>query len=158
MNARLCSIAVIAALGMAACGGGDDAVSGLTKEDLATRADAICKEATTAARKLQVPADFAQPNSNSVAAATYLGQLVPITRKEAQDLAALQPRAEVKQQWDAFVAKENQLADELEQVLAKARANDPSALTTLQQDVPRLGQEFTAAAGGLGAHGCASGV
>ncbi|HEX6391103.1 MAG TPA: hypothetical protein VFZ89_16705 [Solirubrobacteraceae bacterium] len=157
MNVRVTCILLAAALGLAACGGDDDS-GGLSKTDLATKADAICKEATTAARQLKVPPDFAQPNSNSVALAEYLSKLVPITSKQAADLAALKPADDVKQQWDAFTAKEQELSDYLKKVLTKAQANDPSALTDLQQDVPRLGQEFTTMAGQLGARGCASGA
>jgi acyl-CoA reductase-like NAD-dependent aldehyde dehydrogenase len=152
-------LAVLAvAFGVAACGGDDEGDKGLPKAELATKADAICKKAVAAARLLQVPPDFAQPNSDSVAAAEYLAKLAPITRKEADDLAALTPAAEVESEWNAFASKQKQLADYLDKVLAKARANDPSALTDLQKDVPRLGQEFTTAAGVVGARGCASGA
>jgi hypothetical protein len=158
MNARipLTALATTAALALVACGGSSD--SGLSKTDLAKKADSICKTASDAAGKLSAPADFGQPNSNAAAAASYLGKLAPITKQESDDLAALKPADAAKTGWGAFVAKEKQLSRFLDGVLAKAKAKaqDASGIDDLAK-VPQLGSEFTAAATKVGATGCAKG-
>ncbi|WP_354700755.1 hypothetical protein DSM112329_01042 [Paraconexibacter sp. AEG42_29] len=157
MNLRkpLTILATAAALGLVACGG-DDESSGLSKADLAKQADVICQTAKTASLKITAPADFGQPTSDPAEAAAYLEKIAPITRKEATDLKALEPADDVKADWDAFTAKESELADFLDGLLAKAKAKDESGLKDLER-VPQLGAEFSAAATKIGASGCAKG-
>lgn len=159
MNVRmpLTLLALTATLGLAACGSDSSSSSDtLSEADLAKQADAICKTAATAGGKLTPPSDFGGANSDPAAAADYLGKLVPITRKESDDLAALKPADDVKDDYQAFVDKEKQLADFLDGVYAKAKAKDASGIQDLAK-APQLGQEFSAAATKVGATGCATG-
>jgi hypothetical protein len=160
MNLRIMVPALGAALtlGLAACGGGDDSSSSdkaLSKSELATRADAICQARDAAAEKVKPPADFGQPNSDPVAAATYLEQLAAITRKEATDLKAVTPEDAAKADWAGLVTEGEALATFLDGLVAKAKAKDASGI----DDIPKLdpiAQRFKAAAQKVGSKDCAN--
>jgi hypothetical protein len=136
--------------------GGSSSSGGLSQAELAKKADTICKAGATAAAKVTPPGDFGQPGGDPNAAADYLGKIVPITRKQADDIAALDASSDVGPEWDAFVKKQQQLATFLEGVLEKAKNKDASGIQDLAK-VPQLGQEFVAAAKKVGATGCANG-
>jgi hypothetical protein len=168
MNGRAL-LAILALLPAVLVGcGGDDEASGdggggsssggeaLTLTELAKEADAICKTGAQAAAKVTPPADYGQPGSDAGAATEYLGKIVPITRRQADDIAALEPADDVGADWDAFVDKQEELATFLEGVYQKAKDKDASGIEDLAK-VPDLGEQFVKVANKVGATGCAGG-
>lgn len=146
-------LALIACLGLAACGESDDtssADSGLAKSELAAKADAICKTGEADAAAVESPKDF----SDATAAAAYFEQIVPLHQKQTDALAALKPDDDAKADWDAFMKTQNENQQLLDTILAKAKAKDPSG----QEDLKKFttsSQKFAAAATKVGSAQCA---
>lgn len=156
-------IALVACPSLAACGGSDDksssdssggsastSDSGLSRTELATKADAICKTGEDDAATVTAPSDF----SDATAAEDYFAKVVPLHQKQTDALAALSPDDEAKADWDAFIKTQNDNQALLDSILAKAKAKDPSGEKDIEQIVP-LAQKFSAAATKLGSSGCA---
>lgn len=151
--ATLALIALTASFGLAACGGGSDESSsddGLSRAELASKADAICKTGETDAEAVDAPASFDDAN----VAAEYFGKIVPLHQKQTDDLAALKPDAEAKADWDAFMATQNANQQLLDTILAKAKAKDPSGQRDLAEFQTKS-QAFATAAKKLGSEECA---
>jgi hypothetical protein len=151
MKPQILAVTVCAALALSACGG-DDKSKALTKDELGTKASAICKTADTAANKLDEPSvsDFQQKPE---VAASYLDKLSPIAHKQNDALHALTPAADVKADWNALLDKSQAVTDLFDKVLAKAKAKDPSGFTDLQNATP-LTTAFSDAAKKVGASDC----
>lgn len=145
-------VALAACLGVAACGGSEDGSSGdaLARSELVERADAICKEGETAAAAVEAPEDLTDAND----AAAYFEQIVPLHRKQTDDLAALEPDDAARADWDAFMAAQNANQRLLETILAKAKASDRSGQQDLAQFTAKS-QEFARAATKVGSKECA---
>lgn len=151
--ATITLIALAACFGLAACGGSDDASSddgGLSRTELAAKADTICKTGETDAEAVKAPASFDDAN----AAAAYFEKIVPLHQKQTDDLTALKPDADAKADWDAFIATQNANQALLDTILAKAKAKDPSGQQDLAQFTTKS-QAFAAAAKKIGAEECA---
>ncbi len=147
-------IAVTACLGMAACGGSDDASSDdskLSRSELATKADAICKTGETDAETVTAPANLDDAND----AAAYFEEVVPLHQKQTDSLAALEPDDDAKADWDAFMKAQNDNQALLEQILAKAKAKDATGQQDLQKFTTSNSQAFAAAAKKIGSAECA---
>ena len=152
-KATIVLIALIACLGLAACGGSDDKSSddgGLSRSELAAKADTICKAGETSAETVTAPASFADAD----AAAAYFEQIVPLHQKQTDDLAALEPDDEAKADWDAFMKAQNDNQALLDNILAKAKAKDASGQQDLAQFTSKS-QEFATAAKKIGSEECA---
>ena len=87
LNRTIASLALAASLGLAACGGSAGADSGLSRTDLAAKADSICAKEQASADAVPTPASLADAD----VAAAYFDQVSPGFHKEMQDLAALEP-------------------------------------------------------------------
>lgn len=72
----IASLAVAASMGVAACGGED----GLSKSELASKADAICTRAEADVRAVKAPAD----PTDLQAAGAYFDKVVPIAQKQTE--------------------------------------------------------------------------
>jgi hypothetical protein len=151
---RIATIALIglaACFGLAACGGSDsDSDDGLSRSEIAAKADAICKTGETDAEAVQAPASL----EDADVAAAYFGKIVPLHQKQTDRLAALKPDDEAKTDWDAFMAAQNANQELLDTILAKAKAKDASGRQDLAQFATKS-QAFAAAATKLGAKECA---
>jgi septal ring factor EnvC (AmiA/AmiB activator) len=146
--------AVVAGFGLTACGSSSDDSSSddgtLSRSELATKADAICKTGENDVKTVTAPANVADAND----AAAYFGEIVPLHQKQTDALAALKPDADAKADWDAFMAAQNADQQLLDSILAKAKAKDASGQADLQKIAPQA-QKFAAAARKLGAEQCA---
>jgi len=154
-KATIVLIAVAACLGLAACGGSDDKSSSasedtLSRSELATKADAVCKTGEADAAGVTAPSDF----SDASAAKSYFEKVVPLHQKQTDGLAALKPDDEAKADWDAFMKTQNDNQVLLDTILAKAKAKDPSGEKDLQQIAPKA-QLFATAAKKIGSTECA---
>ncbi len=143
--------AATAGAGLAACGGsGDKGSDTLTRAQLVTKANAICTAGEKAASAIDVPSDF----SDAKAAAAYFEQVAPLNQKQTDDLAALVPAADVKDDWQAVIDKQNEGNELLKSLLAKSKAQDASGLQDLQTFTTVAG-EFGSASKKLGSKACA---
>jgi hypothetical protein len=103
---------------------------GLSKAQLATKADAQCSAYAKAATAIPQPKDFA---TNPVSAAAYLDQLKPLVASQERAMLALKPDSSAKPLWDRFVAAGRHLTALFNDADAKAHAKDRAGLTDLQQ-------------------------
>jgi hypothetical protein len=135
---RLTCAAAIGALsvaGVSACGGGGSSsttstAAELTKAQLITQGDAICKEAHDRFAELQ-----GSPPTTSEEAATFAQQVVDINESEVSQLGALNAPASVRPVLDGYLkARDKQLAL-LKQGLAAARQSDALAYRAAQAKV-----------------------
>lgn len=151
--ATIALIALAACFGLAACGGSDDKSSEdapLSRGEIASKADAICKTGETDAQAVTAPASFADADD----AAAYFAKIVPLHQKQTDDLAALKPDAGAKADWDAFMATQEANQALLDTILAKAKAKDPTGQQDLAQFASKS-QAFAVAAKKIGSEECA---
>jgi hypothetical protein len=154
-KATIVLIVLAACPGLAACGGSSDKSSKsndatLSRSELVTKADAICKTGEADAGSVTAPKNFSDAN----AAASYFEKIVPLHQKQTDALAALKPDADAKADWDAFMKTQNDDQALLDTILQKAKAKDPSGEKDLARIAP-LAQKFSAAAKKLGSNECA---
>jgi hypothetical protein len=143
------SVAVVACLGIAACGGGDKKLS---KADLAKKADKICADSASKSGKITQPADL---TADPVAAAAYFEKVLPVAENQTNKFEDLKPNDDAKAEWNQLVARQKQGEDTLKTILAKAKAKDRSGLQDLAK-LQRIDKKFRAEATAIGATGCAS--
>jgi hypothetical protein len=152
-RATIVLVAAAACLTLMACGDSDDGSSdggGLSRSELAAKADTICKMGENDAGAVTAPASFEDPDT----AAGYFEKIVPLHQKQTDGLAALEPDDEAKADWDAFMKAQNANQQLLDTILAKAKAKDASGQQDLQQFTVKS-QEFAAAAKKIGSEECA---
>jgi hypothetical protein len=126
------ALAALIAVGLTACSGGESSSTTstdaeLTRSQLITQGDAICKDAHERFAKLQ-----ASPPTTSEEAATFAQQVVEINESEISQLRALNAPSSVKPVLDDYLkARDKQLAL-LKQGLDAARQSDAPAYRTAQ--------------------------
>jgi hypothetical protein len=155
MNTRtsVAAVLVVTAIGasIAGCGGGS---KGLSKADLDTKANAICK---TGGDKIKaVPAPSTTDIQDATKAAAYFDKIVPIAQDATNQLAALKPADDVKADWDAFIIAQKNATALLVSIQHKADVKDRSGLSDLTK-YPALDQAVNTAADKVGATGCNDG-
>jgi hypothetical protein len=154
MNARsivsATALAATVGLTLSACGGGS---SGLSRTDLATKANAICKSVN--AKLDAVPAPSASGIQDAPTAAAYFDKLLPIVTSAQSQVEGLKADDDAKADWAAFVKAEASSTNLLKSVDAKAHAADPSGLSDLQTEGPKTDAAVNAAAQKIGATDCA---
>lgn len=69
-----------------------------------------------------------------------------ITKKQTDQLAALDPADDVKDDWNAFVSKVKEINDLLKKTKDAAASKDPKGLTDFQKQAPVLVKDIGAAA------------
>ena len=121
-------LAVTGAIALAGCGSSGN--SGLSKAQLAAKADAQCAAYTKAATAIPQPKDFA---TNPVSAAAFLDRLKPLVAAQERAMLALNPDSSVKALWDRFVAAGKHMTALFDDADAKAHAKDRTGLTDLEQ-------------------------
>lgn len=119
-------LAATSAIAVAGCGGSGD--SGLTKQQLASKADAACTAYTQAATAIPQPNDFA---TNPVTAAAFLEKLKPLVATQEQAMLALKPDGSAKALWDQFIAAGEHSTALFNDAVAKAQAKDRAGITDL---------------------------
>ncbi len=137
--------AVAALLAVAGCGG-------LSKDDLAAKANAICASYAKQGQALGKP-NFDDP----AAAAAYFTKARDLAQRQQKELTALEPPAEARRDYKAMtdalqtaVALLGRLAD-----ATRAKANKQKL--TLAQQLRPLATKVSNAAGAVGAKACGSG-
>jgi hypothetical protein len=136
-------LALMAGL-VAGCGG-------LSKEELVTKANAICANTAAELDKLKQPSNLADPN----AANAYFGKLVPIAEKQLTDLRALKPPDEIKAAYDAFIAADEKFVGELKELVAAAKAKDAAKGVRVLGQLQMSGRDLGAKAKTAGLTKCA---
>jgi hypothetical protein len=110
---------------LAGCGGGSS--KPLTKEEYASKADAICGKYSDQTKALATPKSLAD-------LATVADKTLPILDHAIKDLNKLQPPTSEKALADQWIAKVTNLKDDLQQIRDKAKAGDVAGV---QAVVPR---------------------
>ena len=123
-------VAVLAGLGVAACGGHT-----VTKQDVIARGNAICAGAVRDLRATPVPA---AGETSLPGLATYLGAVTPILQREISNLRALPRPAEDRALLDRYLAAVTKSGATYRALEAAARRGDQDgvnqALAELQAD------------------------
>lgn len=134
------------ALALAACGGDD----GLSKAQLAKRANAICTDSNKKVAGVPHP-----PTRSPASAAAYYAQTRPIISDGTAKLARLKPRDAVKKDWDSFVRKQARSARLLDDLVEQVTRGDARVQQT-QAQIESLVAQLSTAAKRVGADACAS--
>lgn len=130
-RALIASLAVFASLGagLTACGGSSKKDDGLSRAELGTKANAICKAGETALAKIPQLSNI----QDAAAAAAYFSKVAPVHQNVTDQLAALKPAADVKVDWAAFMVQTNANNALLKTIEAKAEAKDASGLDDVKK-------------------------
>jgi hypothetical protein len=142
--------AATGALALAGCG--SSANSGLSKDQLASKADAACSAYTKAATAVPQPSDFA---TNPDSAAAYLDKLTPLVATQEQAMLALKPDSSAKALWGRFIAAGEHTTALFHDADAKAHARDRAGITDLEQLAAYKTSTINPIATQLGASACA---
>jgi hypothetical protein len=137
-------------LALAGCGSSKS--SGLSKTDLANKADAVCSSYTKAASAISQPKDFF---TNPVAAAAYLDKLKPLVATQEHAMQALKPDSSVKPLWDQFLAAGEHTTVLFNRADAKAHAKDRTGIGDLVRAASSKQRTVNPLARQLGASACA---
>jgi hypothetical protein len=143
-------LALTGAIALAGCGGSGN--GGLSKAQLAARADAQCTAYTKAATAIPQPKDFA---TNARSAAAYLDKLKPLVATQLHAMLALKPDNNAKPLWDRFVAAGKHTTNLFYDADAKAHAKNRAGLTDLEQLAAYKTNTVNPIATQLGATACA---
>lgn len=140
--------AAVLSLALGACGGSSS--SGLSRDALVKKANAICASAIAEGKGISQPASFQDAN----VAAAYFDKIEPITADATTKLEALKADSSVSADWNAYIAARKAGLTLLQTIRHKADTKDPSGLRDLQR-APAVQQRVIAAANKLGATTCA---
>lgn len=134
------------ALALAACGGDD----GLSRAELARRADAICTDSNK-----KVAATPRPPTRSLESAAAYYAQTRPIISDGTAKLERLKPDDAVRKDWLAYVRKQAESARLLDDLVDQLTRRDPRVQQTRAR-IASVVADVSAAAQRVGADACAS--
>ncbi len=132
---------VAVGLVLAACGA--DAPSTLSADDLASKADSICKKATKAIAKL----DPSDPTAS-------LNDAIDLLSAASDDLAALTPSTAEQADYDDFTSSIAKQVKQSKKVATAAKGGDAAALTGAQDKMVALTTASDSLADGLSATKC----
>jgi len=124
------AIAMLAAVGISACGGGSSTTSTaaeLTKSQLIAKGDAICKDARDRFAELQ-----GSPPTTPEENATFTQKVIDITESEVSQLRALNPPTSMKPALDQYLKSLDKNVDVLNQGLKAAQQSDVTAYAKAQ--------------------------
>jgi hypothetical protein len=123
----MASLAAAAALAVAGCGGSSS--SGLGKQQLDAKVNAMCARYNARLANLTAPSDL---TTNADSAAAYLDRVEALATPDVAAMKALKPASSIKAQYDAYVADVSHQLSLLRSADAKAHAHDQSGLAVLQ--------------------------
>ncbi len=139
-------VAACAALIVAGCGGSD----GLSRKDIAKKADAICAKYSKQGSDLGSP-DLTDPDK----AATYFTKAGDLTKKQQDELEGLEPADSVKADYKKMTDATGEVTDLLGDLADAAKAKDNKKGVALIQKLTPLSAKVNSAASAVGAKGCA---
>lgn len=130
---------------LAGCGGGDQ----LTQRELVTQADAICSKAGGEVRDVRRPHQPGQP------ASAYFDKVVPIARRQVDELDDLEPPARLRPRYERFLVEQKQGVELLADLRDAAQGDDRPRAQSLLARLTRASRESNAAARRVGLTVCA---
>lgn len=141
----------VAAVVAAGCGSSSSS-SGLSKQQLASKTDAICNKYKAKISAVPQPSDIL---TNHVSAARYFNQIAPLYDQAIVEFNKLKPASNVQAQWSQVVTRFGAVAGLVDQIKTKADNADRSGIALLSQVKP-LTDSANSAASSIGATACAS--
>ena len=147
------SLATIAVLSVAGCGGGDDD-EGPSKQEFIAQADAICQEADkeqAAVGGRGAKGGLYGPNLSDVA---FLSRYNAVTRDALERLRALDAPEEDQEAVDDVLSAVKGIFAAVDKRIAAIRARDLPRQSQAQQDFERSHGDVNASAGALGLTRC----
>jgi predicted small lipoprotein YifL len=145
MNRCVLSLAaLLAALAIAACGGGGDELS---KSELVSQADKICKDTSEQLDKIPTPNKPSDLSEYGQKASDVIGD-------GTKKLKELQPASDVKKDYDTFTnaaERQKELASDLAGV---AKSGDRAKIQSVLTDAQKADSDGKAAAGRIGFKEC----
>jgi hypothetical protein len=133
------------------CGSSSSSI-GLSKQQLASRTNAICNKYKAKIAAVPQPSDVL---TNHVSAARYFNQIAPLYDQAIGELGKLKPASSVQAQWSQVLSRFGAVANLVDQIKTKADNADRSGLALLSQVKP-LTDSANTAADNIGATACAS--
>lgn len=143
---KMTIVAACAALIVAGCGGS----KGLTRKEVAKRANAICAKYSKQGKNLGTP-DLSDPKQ----AADYFDKAEALTRKQQQELEGVKPSASVKVDYKKLTGATAEVTGLLGDLGDAAKAKDNKKGVQLIQKLTPLSADVDAAARKIGADSCA---
>ncbi len=140
-------IAVGAALALAGCGGDE----GLTRAQLADKANAICAKYSAQGEKLGTP-DLTDPAK----AEDYFDQAKDLARSQQDELEGLEPAEDVKADYGKLTEATGDATKLLSDLAEAAEARDREKGVELVEQLTPISSAVDSAAGAIGADDCAS--
>jgi hypothetical protein len=142
---RLLPLALAAgALVLAGCGGG----TRLSREELVTKADAICKDYNARFTALGTPNSLEELK-------TFADKALPIAKEGNSKLAALKPPASLEDTYKAWLAEGDKAVDAIGRLSTAARTNDTAEVRRIGREAARENQRSNRLARQLGFESCA---
>jgi hypothetical protein len=138
------------ALLVAGCGGSGGSDGGLAKDELAAKADAICRKAS---RDLEALPPLTNLHDAKQVEA-YFGAAKPIADRQNAALKALRPAGDVKADYAAFVAQTGRATELLSSTYEAAKAKDAARGQALLRRLSKTISATDLAAARLGMKVC----
>lgn len=146
---RIAAGAAVGALALAGCGGGGDKT--LSKSELDSKGNAICKAGDEKIAKVPQPSGL----EDTAAVGAYFKAILPLGRQFIDDLEALKPPKDLKSDYDSFIASNRTTQHTVEQLITAADANDKAKVSSLIDSSETKGKATDAKATALGLTECA---
>ena len=148
------AVVVLALTAVVAAGCGSSSSSGLSKQQLASKTDAICAKYKTKIAAVPQPSDL---TTNAKSAARYFDQIAPLYDQAVAEFNKLKPAPNVQAQWSQVLSRFGAVGSLVDQLKTKADNADQTGLALLNEVTP-LTNSANAAAASIGANGCGGGA
>lgn len=143
---RLLVLLPLAALAVACGGGGDD--DRLTKEELATRVNAICARVERQLDRLGEPSSLAE-------VAEFAGKATGFARKGVDDMRALRPPEDLESRYERFLDQGEQTVQLSIRLKNAAEEEDVEEFDKILEEAREVARRSETIARGLGFTECA---
>jgi hypothetical protein len=143
----------IAALSLAACGGGGDAPTVGASDEFIAAADEVCLDV---AQSLSATRSEAGTPQEPAAAVALINSELPIRLDGLRRLQALEPPSYQDQDWERFLVLQEDRIGAQEDALAAARLEDADAFREAEAEFEGLTDEADGAGARLGLEACAN--
>ena len=143
---RLAVALAVAAVGPAACGGGDGGER-LSTAEFVAQADAIC-------RKYEARLDALGQPTNVTELRSFADKALPIARDGRNELDDLRPPEELEDEYDAWLEQGDEAFEIVERLRDAAGEGDQAEIGRIAADAQRTDAEANRLAGELGFEEC----